>query len=137
MILSWSERSGRGEPAGVVAQDEVARRLIDRLKSEPDASLASLSVVAVRGFLILIGRADTLPWVEGVQYCASDQGAPSLWLPMLKAPTISTDLLQTALGARLKQAPLLLWHDPEQIVPLDRPMTLTPALLDWLDKEFD
>jgi hypothetical protein len=56
---------------------------------------------------------------------------------MLAAPAISTDLLQTALTVRLKQSPLLLWHEPEQILPLDRPITLTASLLDWLDKEFE
>jgi hypothetical protein len=137
MILSWRERSGHGEPTGLVAQGEIARRVIARLKDGLDVPLAAFSVVAARGFLLLIGRADALPWVDGVQYCAPDPSAPSLWLPMLAAPAISTDLLQTALTVRLKQSPLLLWHEPEQILPLDRPITLTASLLDWLDKEFE
>jgi hypothetical protein len=135
MILSWQARAGRGEPAGVVAQGAVAHRLIAHLQAEPGAPLSSFSAVAVRGFLLVMGRGDTLPWVDGVQYCAPEPGAPSLWLPMLAAPAVSPDLLQAALGARLKQSPLLLWHEPEQILPLDRPMMLSLPLLDWLAKE--
>jgi hypothetical protein len=137
MILSWCARGGRGEPAGVVAQGATVRRLIAHLRTEANAPLASLSAVAVRDFLLVMGRGDTLPWVDGVQYCAPEPGAPSLWLPMLTAPSVSPDLLQAALGARLKQSPLLLWHEPEQILPLDRPMALSQSVLDWLDGQMN
>jgi hypothetical protein len=135
--LTWAPRALACEPAGVVAQGAVARRLMARLHGQPEESLASLAMVAAKDLLVLMGRAEQLPWVDGVRYCAPDPAAPNLWLPTLAAPTLSPDLLQSTLAARVKRAPVLLWDAPEQIMPLDRPTALNASLLEWLMREFD
>jgi hypothetical protein len=135
--LEWTARHEAAVPAGVVALGSVAKRLLARLKALPDEVLACLSVVAARDLLVVIARTDHLPWVDGARYCAPDPIVPGLWLPTAATPRLSADLLQTAVDARLKRAPVLLWNEPEQILPLDRPIILTAPILDWLIQEFD
>jgi hypothetical protein len=52
-------------------------------------------------------------------------------------PNLPADLLHAAVAARVADHPVLLWNDPEQILPLDRPAAVTMALLDWLEREID
>lgn len=137
MKLEWQPRDTALEAAGAVAQGKVGRRLLARLRAQAEDTLVGLSVVATRDMLMVLGRSEQLPWVDGVRYCAPEPAAPSLWLPTVVAPTLSPDLLQAALANRLKRAPLLLWNEPEQILPLDCPLALSMSLLEWLIKEFD
>ena len=119
-------------PAGMVAQGAVAHILLARLEEYEAADLQRISATACRDFLVLICPPDLLPWVDGVRYCAPDANAPGLWLPTHLAPQMATDLLLAALRRRIDSAPLLLWHAPEQILPLNEALNLTPAILQWL-----
>lgn len=136
-VLEWTARETAPVPAAVVAAGHVARRLLGRLRARPEAALAGLSAVATRNLLIIIGRADALPWADGVRYCAPDELAPGLWLPTHAVPNLPADLLHAAVAARVADHPVLLWNDPEQILPLDRPAAVTMTLLDWLEREID
>ena len=137
-VLNWLERSEAAlEPAGLVAVGQVARQLLLRLQEMQDHELHQLSIVTTRNLLVLIGSGDKLPWLEGARYCAPDPIARELWLPTHIAPNLPSDLLQANLATRLKRMPALLWNEPEHILPLDKPITLTSTLLTWLIKEFD
>ncbi len=125
------------EPAGLVAAGRIARQLLAHLQTIDEQKLRQLSIVATRDLLVLIGANDLLPWLDGVRYCAPDPAARDLWLPTHLMPRLPADLLQTNLASRLNRKPVLLWNDPEHILPLDKPLSLTPALLTWLIQEFD
>lgn len=117
--------------AGVVAQAAVVTRLLQRLQQEPPDTLARWSFVACRDLLVVLGA--DVPWVDGLRYCAPHPQARALWLPCHTQPTISLDLLQSALQRRLRHdGPLLLWHAPEEILPLTNAQALSPQLLLWL-----
>ena len=135
--LVWDTRAEATIPAGVVALGPVAKRLLVRLKAQADGQLDCLSIVAARNILVILGSADQLPWVDGVRYCAPDPVSPGLWLPTTDVSRISPDLLQSAMLTKVKRMPVLLWNEPEQILPLDRPLTLTMPVLDWLMQEMD
>lgn len=140
--LVWQAREMEGDAiSGVVAQAKVITRLLQRLQQEPAEALGRWSFVACRDLLVVLGA--NVPWVDGLRYCAPHPQARSLWLPSHTQPTISLDLLQSSLQRRLRHdGPILLWHAPEEILPLTNAQALSPQLLLWLldsvvDNEFD
>lgn len=133
--LQWDRREPALEAAGLVATQTVMPALLRRLGEYSATDLARLSAVACRDLLVIFGPQAALPWVDGVRYCAPDPHAPNLWLATHVRPSISADLLQNALRERAKCAPFLLWHSPQQILPLDQAEQLSPAILQWLAQE--
>ncbi|MES3025186.1 MAG: hypothetical protein V4857_26730 [Pseudomonadota bacterium] len=136
--LQWSARAAGGPPpGGLVAAGAVARRVLLALRGYTDEHLQSLSMVATRDLLVVLGANDALPWVDGVRYCAPDPLARGLWLPTHQAPQLPLDLVQANLVARGARIPMLLWNEPEQVLPLDAPTVLNQAVLAWLERELD
>lgn len=118
-------------PAGAaVAWGRTARVLHQRLLSLEPAQCEGLVATAGRELLVVVGRADALPWVDGIAYAGPSEAAPGLWLPVLEEPDRPIDLLARLLQRRHPQRqPLLLWPRPEAVLPLDRLLPLSAALL--------
>lgn len=133
--LHWIPRDDALAPGGAVATGATVAGVLAQLRARPAEALAPLSAVAARGLLVVLGPAQALPWSDGVRYCAAEPSAPMLWLPTHMAPGLPADLVQANLARRMAQWPALLWHEPEQLLPLDGAMDLTPALLGWLHEE--
>ena len=121
------------EAAAAVAWGDAAARLHALLvrESARDAAAAShrWSASASRDVLMVLGEPATLPWVDGVAYAAPCADAPALWLPTLWEPDLPGDLVERALHRLHGRQPLLLWRQPLAVVPLDRLLPATPALL--------
>lgn len=117
-------------PRAVVARDAVAVRLLARLSRLPSAQREQLQLVAVPGWLVVLGMADDLPWVDGVRYAAPSPQAPALWLPTHAEPDIAHDLVDRALRRVHARQPLLLWPDPAVALPLDQPQIAGDAVLE-------
>jgi hypothetical protein len=130
---SWQARREPGEPQAAVAWGEVAARLHARLLRMPEEQTARLHATANRDVLIVTGHAADLPWVEGVDYACAEASAPGLWLPTSREPDAPLDLLGQALLTRFSRAPLLLWHAPQAVVPLDRCLPVTPRHLQRIE----
>lgn len=128
---TWRSRQVPAEPQAAVAWGDVARRLHARLSGLPQAQAARLQATASGDVLIVTGAGGDLPWVDGVAYAAPFDDAPGLWLPTSWEPSVPVDLLGQALGARFKRSPLLLWREPQAVVPLDR---LLPVCADHLQR---
>lgn len=122
---SWRARAVAAAPQAAVGWGEAARRLHGRLSSLPAEQAARLQLTANRDVLVVCGAAEDLPWVDGVEYAASDERAPGLWLPTSWEPEVPLDLLGQALSRSFSRAPLLLWREPRAVVPLDRQLPLT------------
>lgn len=133
--LAWRERADRPVPAGLVAGGDVMRALLRELAARADAARAQLSVVAMRDLLVLLGPADSLPWLDGVQYCAPAPHAPGLWLPTRHEPALPADLVYGALRRRTNASALLLWRAPDLVLGLDGALPLRPEVLAWLGRE--
>ncbi|MHA6886674.1 bpX5 domain-containing protein [Ralstonia pseudosolanacearum] len=128
---AWGWRASAVPPApqAAVGWGDIARRLHARL-SLADAALAgALQATANRDVLVVIGAPADLPWVEGVEYAAPHPEAPQLWVPTLVQPDIPCDLLARALTRAHARQPLLVWPRPACVVPLDRALPLSAALL--------
>jgi hypothetical protein len=135
--LFWRERSDTPTPAGLVAAGAAAHATVRALARRDTAELTGLTVIVASGQLILFGRADRLPWVEGVRYCAPAPDAPGLWLPTWLAPDLPADLVHASLQRRTGHAALLLWTEPDFVLPLNDALPVDAAVLAWLDKELD
>ncbi|PVZ20169.1 MULTISPECIES: hypothetical protein [unclassified Pseudomonas] len=132
----WRARQAASAPQAAVAWGDAARRLHARLKRMAEGELAGLEATANGEVLVITGRPDTLPWVEGVQYACAEPAAPGLWLPTSWEPDAPLDLLGQALLARFPRAPLLLWHAPAAVVPLDRCLPVTAQHLQRIEHEW-
>lgn len=125
----WRARTAAVEAMAAVAWGDAATRLHAQLTRDAAAAPGRWSATASRDVLVLQGQTSTLPWVDGVAYAAPCDCAPALWLPTLWEPDLPGDLVARALQRLHGRQPLLLWRHPLAVVPLDRLLPVTPALL--------
>ena len=66
------------------------------------------------GLLLVLGREEDLPWIDGIVYLGKDPGAPSLLLPTTLEPDVPPALLERAILARARgmEAPIAVLVDP-------------------------
>jgi hypothetical protein len=134
--VRWGPRAEPLEPLAVVGEGDVALALARRVLSETDARLATWSGVAGTGVLILLGPADSLPWVDGAVYLGKDSAAPSLLMPCALAPSVAASMLERALLARVGNAgtPVAVLPASGHLVPVGaaRPVSRV-TLTAWLE----
>lgn len=136
-LLHWQPCTSHTAPAGLVVAAAQAASMLGLLQQRSEERLQHLSAVATRDLLVLLGPEHELPWLDGVRYCAPAADAPELWLPTHTVPALPLDLVQSALLHRIDSRPLLLWHAPEQVLPLSSALPLSGALLAWLATELN
>lgn len=129
--LSWRWRVDPSppEPRAAVAWHAASRSLHSRLEQLPEDVQKRLYATASRDVLVVTGAAADLPWVPGVAYATTSADAPTLWRPTLMRPDAPHDLISRALHQLHARQPLLLWPEPEAVIPLDRLLGVTPQLL--------
>jgi hypothetical protein len=124
-------------PLAVAGVGPVALALARRALAADEAALARWSGVAGPGVLLLLGEAESLPWVDGVLYLGRDSAAPALLLPCTLAPDVAPALLERALLARAAQAsPLAVLPTSSLLVPTGpaRPLA-RDTLRAWLQRQ--
>ena len=129
LTWQWQADPSPPEPRAAVAWHAASRSLHGRLEQLPENVQKRLYATASRDVLVVTGAAADLPWVPGVAYAAALTEAPTLWRPTLLRPDAPHDLLSRALQQRYARQPLLLWPEPEAVIPLDRLLALTPRVL--------
>ncbi|SMC19582.1 hypothetical protein SAMN02745857_00744 [Andreprevotia lacus DSM 23236] len=117
---NWQRTSAPAAPAAAVAAGAVVKRLFARLSRLPDEQQARLRLAATAELLLVTGAEADLPWVDGIAYAAPSAAAPQLWLPLQWQPDVPLDLLAAALRERHRHQPLLLWHAPAAVMPLNQ-----------------
>lgn len=134
----WQARTEPLPAKAAVAWGRAARALHLRLQQIEPGQQSGLSATASRDLLIVVGETGDLPWVDGTAYAGPCSEAPGLWLPTLAAPDLPTELIARSLQRRHPgRQPLLLWPRPEAIVPLDRLLPLSSALLARIEAQWD
>ena len=126
---TWRPVASAIAPRAAVGHGIAATRLLARLAALPEPRRAALAATGTADWLVVLGPTDDLPWVEGVRYAAPSATSPALWLPTHVEPEAPADLLWRALQARHGRAPLLLWPEPSAVLPLDRQLPASDALL--------
>jgi len=129
MNWTWELATEPNEPQAAIGIGATWKLLLDRLLALPDPQRAPLTVTANGDMLAVIGAPNHLPWAPGVRYAAPCMEAPALWLPTTHRPSVPADLLARAILRLHDRSPILLWPDPSWIIPLDRQLPVTEALL--------
>jgi MoxR-vWA-beta-propeller ternary system domain bpX5 len=134
--VTFEVRSRALEPSCVVGVGFVARALARRVLSRDDGDLGVLRGIASADILVLLGVADTLPWVDGVTYLGCDPEAPRLLLPTLQRPTVPVGAFERALLRRAQgiQGPIAVLIEPPRLIPIAEARPLERQRLHaWLE----
>ncbi|QQP97996.1 hypothetical protein [Lysobacter enzymogenes] len=130
MNWEWGPEPEPPAPQGAAGVGcAAARALLAAIETLEPQRRGKLMLTANADVLVATGRADELPWCEGVLYIAPREAAPALWLPTTQRPQLPLDLLQRALERRHRPSPLLMLRDPAQLVPLHRALPAGDELI--------
>lgn len=130
----WRPCANPPEARAALAWHEASRHLLARLRRVAPEVQARLAITATRDVLVVSGAAADLPWIEGIAYAAPSAGG--LWLPTLEEPSVPAELLARALHQQYRRTPMLLWPQPQAVIPLDRQQPATTAQLDLIQQRW-
>jgi MoxR-vWA-beta-propeller ternary system protein len=99
-----------------VASGETAKELAKKLLSFDPTQWTNWKGIATSDTIVLLGEAESLPWVDGARYLGSDERAPHLLLPTNREPNVPADLLQQALIERSPFPPPLAFVEGRNMV---------------------
>lgn len=114
--ITWHFREEPRVPVAVVASGETAKELAKKLLSSDHTQWTNWKGAAASDTIVLLGEAESLPWVDGVSYLGSDERAPHLLLPTNREPSVPADLLQQALIERSPFPPPLAFVESKNMV---------------------
>jgi hypothetical protein len=135
--IRWTPRDCPLMPMAVAGQGETSLRLARRLLQLDDESLDQLEGVAGRQVIVVQGRSDLLPWVDGVQYLGVDSVAPSVLFPTNYQPSLPQELLESALRVKLHAVgSIAVLPDPLLLVPMRNAKPVSRrTLARWLEQQ--
>lgn len=135
--IRWAPRDCPLMPEAVAAQGETSLRLARRLLRLDDESLGQFEGVAGRQVIVVQGRSDLLPWVDGVQYLGIDPTVPSVLFPTNYQLSLPQELVASALKGKLHGVGLIaMLRDPLLLVPMRNAKPVSHATLaQWLEQQ--
>lgn len=131
----WQVNHASQRIGAAVAWYQVRVTLLNHLLNLDKEQYTQLQMVTNNDVVVILGEQSSLPWVDGIQYASCNESDSRLWLPSHLIPSVPVRLLADAFYQRYHQAPLLVWHLPQAIIPLDKPQTVTRARLKYLLEE--
>jgi hypothetical protein len=124
------------DPVAVVGLGPVARALARRLLRRGEEGLGALRGAAGDDVLVVLGAAEALPWVDGVNYLGRDPGAPRLLLPTMVRPAVAADAFERAIArhAAVLPSPWAVLPDARRVFSIAHADPIDRALLGrWLE----
>ena len=136
LSVQWQPRLEPLPAQAAVAGGETARMLARRLLLQVDHLSAGLELVTSPGWLVLLGKTEALPWVDGVRYLGREAHEPRLYLPTTHEPSLPVEWIAGALAQRYSVDGPFALTETLEIIPLGRARALhSAALNDWLTRE--
>lgn len=129
ITLTWHSGHSAPLPEAAVAWGATRHTLLNHLNQLADTELQQLRLVVGEHCWVVLGETVRLPWVSNIQYAAPSIQAPELWLPTRLIPSICPSLLLRHLKSRHQLSPVLLWPEPQRIIPLIKQHTLSGRVL--------
>ena len=132
-IIEWQNRAVSLDPCAVVAFDEAAVNLAEKLLRLDEESFGTFQGASARRLIFIVGRGDNLPWTDGVIYLGKDaRTSASLLLPTTIEPTIPINLFKVVLEKKFRHLmPCIVL--PKKIIPFGKAKNLSRAALErWL-----
>ncbi|MEL6349543.1 MAG: hypothetical protein AAFV53_40950 [Myxococcota bacterium] len=111
--LNWKPRTDPLPAGAVLGEGEAAVRLVRRLLNGYRDNLRGL---AADDQVVIIGKTEDLPWVDGVQYLGKDPRAPALLLPTMLNTAVPISLVERALILRAQEGDLPLVVTPSKVI---------------------
>ncbi len=107
-------------PLCVGGLGDVARALARWVLRDDGPRLSELRGVAANDVLLLMGAAETLPWVDGVFYLGKDPHAPRLLLPTQLRPDVPLAAFEQAIVRHVGEleSPIAVLAHPCKLIPL-------------------
>lgn len=132
--IRWQNRTDALSPCAVVAFDEAAISLAEKLLSLEDEKLRSLQGISGRQMILITGESENLPWTNGAIYLGRDAQMPSILLPTTLKPNCPLDLFERAVNEKFRRfTPFAVI--PEKIIPFGAAKPLSrPVLENWLSE---
>jgi hypothetical protein len=93
----WVRRYPPLEPSAVAGREAVRDQLAGRVAGDPDPQ--RLRATGSSDWLLLLGKTEDLPWVEGARYLGWDHG---ILVPTTHCPAVPMDLLARVLRRRYR-----------------------------------
>lgn len=130
--IEWQNRNAALEPRALIAFNNAAISLAEKLLTFDDELLRSFQAVGGKQMILLAGTSENLPWTNGTIYLGRDARMPAALLPTTLEPNIPLELFELALKARFERlAPFAVL--PGKIVPFGAAKTLSRVTLEiWL-----
>jgi hypothetical protein len=135
--VRWTPRHCPLLPVAVAARGETSVRLARRLLQLDDESLGQLEGVAGKQLIVVQGRLELLPWVDGVQYLGVSSATQSVLFPTNYQPCLPQELLASALKSRLPAAGwIAVLPEPLLLVPMRNAKPVSRrTLAAWLEQQ--
>ncbi|MGI0116301.1 hypothetical protein [Zooshikella sp. RANM57] len=131
--LDWQPRQYPLEPMAVLCKQRQFKPMVKRLLGWSATKQNALQGLHFKQTLmVLIGKAETLPWLPGCIYFGKDHLAPNLMMPTLLTPTISADIVQFSVTQKLGSGLYLIDPTEQQILPLHQARQIQAAYLESL-----
>ena len=131
--IKWENRLDALEPSAMIAFNDAARRLKEKLLSFEDKKLSLLQGVFARNLLFVAGAKDVLPWTDGVIYLGRDARAASIFMPTNLRPNVPSDLFEKSLLAHFADAkPFAVIED--KIISVGKMRPISREILRGIDR---
>lgn len=130
--IEWRNRSDVLEPSAIIAFDDAAISLAEKLLFLEDESLQALQGVGAKKMILLAGSGEVLPWVNGAVYLGKDSQIPACLLPTTLEPELPSDLFARVIETGFRAlAPFAVL--PGKIIPFGKAKNLSRVILKaWL-----
>ncbi len=126
--IKWQNRFDSLQPLALIAFDDSAIRLKEKLLTFDDEKLLNLQGVFAENLLFITGKSENLPWIDGGIYLGKDQNAPTIFLPTNLRPTIPIDLFEKSLLRKfVAQKPFAVVKN--KIIPIGKMLPISRKIL--------
>lgn len=137
LTVAFAPRDPPLVPEAAAAVGPAARKLGERLLAMEEERLSRLRGLAGPDLLLILGEAESLPWVDEIAYLGRDASAPRLLLPTALCPDVPVSLFERALLARLsgRPGPFAVLAGPRRVVDTAAARRLERPLLEaWVSR---
>lgn len=138
--VEWEPRLAPLAPVAVLATEASALQLARRLLARSPSTFHGVAGhVATPNsprtpVLVVMGSAETLPWVDGAIYLGKDSAAPALLVPTILSPCLPIALLERAIARRA--GPVVYAFTPKFLVPLIEEQAIVRERLEHWHQRF-
>lgn len=132
-IIEWQNRAVSLDPCAIIAFDEAAINLAEKLLRLDEESLGTFQGASAKSLILIVGKGDSLPWTDSAVYLGKDERTPaSFLLPTTVEPKVSIELFKLILEKKFRHLlPCVVL--PKKIIPFGTAKKLSRAALErWL-----